>query len=246
MDTAPHSSSGVVLVHGHRPMLGSMVGLARALRRAGYRTLIVKYPSRSTDLIGIADALSPTVVAFAREIDGPMHFVGHSLGGLVTRALLARHPIANLGRVVMLSPPHRGSEWADLVMRIGAERFILGPVGAHLATRRSANDEASLGSVAYPLGIIAGDTPLRAIVPRFLPRPNDGTVSVASTRTQGMTDHMVLPVTHAMMTFNRAVVRQTLSFLRAGTFDRSGRLDVRAPEFKRDELGGTRVRGGSH
>ncbi|MFM9851271.1 MAG: esterase/lipase family protein [Sphingomonadaceae bacterium] len=212
--------SGVILLHGHGPNVGSMIPLSRAVAKAGYQTMRLRYASRRHSLDQIVDDLAPKISAFAAATPGQVHFVTHSLGGLVARALLNRYPLTNIGRVVMLSTPNGGSEWADLLLRLRADTLVLGPVGRHLITRRRAEDEALLGHIAYPVGIIAGETPLRSVIPRLLPRPNDSTVSVESTKVTGMTDHITLPVTHAMMPYNRQVTRQVMAFIREGAFAR--------------------------
>jgi pimeloyl-ACP methyl ester carboxylesterase len=194
--------------------------LERKFERAGYKTLRLVYPSRRQSLAKIVDGVSPQIVDFANSLDGDVHFVGHSLGGLVIRAFLAQYRLCNLGRVVMLSTPHAGSEWADLVTKVRAGPLILGPVGSHLTTKRRAEDEALLGHITYPLGIIAGDTSLRRVMPPLIPKPNDSTVSVEATKVRGMSDHIVLPVTHAVMPYHRRVTAQVMAFVRDGAFVR--------------------------
>ena len=220
MDT-PSPRDGVVLIHGHRAILRTMVGLERAIGKAGYQTFSPRYPSLTSTLPEIVDLVEPSIRSFAADIEGSVHIVGHSLGGLITRATLHRGRLPNLGRVVMLSTPHGGSEWADLVMKLRLHPAILGPVGAHLITARTRTDDDMLGEINYPVGVIAGDTPLRKAIPPIVGRPNDGTLSVASTRVAGMADHIVLPVTHAIMPLNREVRRQTLHFLEHGSFGRT-------------------------
>ncbi len=194
---------------------------ARWAEAEGFAALNLRYCSMTNALPAIVDALEPEVRAFAERTEGAIHFIGHSLGGLLIRALLNRFRPAALGRVVMMGTPHGGSEWADLSLRLRLGGRVLGPVGNFLTTKRHPDDEALLCPVDFPLGVIAGRTPWEPIIPPLLPRPNDGTVSVASTRIAGMTDHIVMPVTHAFMPSNVAVRRQAIAFLREGRFRRS-------------------------
>jgi pimeloyl-ACP methyl ester carboxylesterase len=215
--------AGVVILHGiaGSPLL--LRAFDRALRAEGYRTRNLGYPSRRLSLSQIADALAPTISEFAGELDGPLHFVTHSMGGLVVRVLLRRHRFGNLGRVVMLGPPNRGSEIADLLYRTSPYRRALGPAGLQLVTRR---DEALidlLGEIDFELGIIAGDRSLDPVASRLLPRPNDGRVSVEATRDINAADHIVLHTSHTAMPWDPRAIRQTLAFLRSGRFDRSGK-----------------------
>lgn len=217
---AKPGSAGIVFLHGHRQMMGGMGRFARWAETQGYAALNVRYCSMTNALPAIVDALEPKVRAFADRTDGPLHLVGHSLGGLLIRALLRRWRPDNLGRVVMMGTPHGGSEWADLSLRLRLGNRVLGPVGNFLTTVRHPRDEALLAPVDFPLGIIAGRTPWEPLIPRILPRPNDGTVSVASTHINGMADHIVLSVTHALMPSNAAVRAQAIAFLREGRFRR--------------------------
>ena len=213
----PSSADGVVLLHGLGRTARSMRPIERHFAGAGLRTLRIDYPSRSL-------ALEPIVAKVAVEIDrwnadagGKMHFVTHSFGGIVTRALLAGRRPENLGRVVMLAPPWHGSEWADLAVRIRLAGLLLGPVASELTTGR----DGMATPVDYPLGIIAGNRALDPIFPRLVvARPNDGKVSVASTCAPGMTDHIVMPVSHTLMTSNARVGCQALAFVRDGRFAR--------------------------
>jgi hypothetical protein len=87
-----------------------------------------------------------------------------------------------------------------------------------LRTARTEADERVLGRITYPLGIIAGDKPYDPVLPRLLPKPNDGKVTVAATKVEGMTDHIVLPVSHTLMVLDARVIAQTLAFLESGQF----------------------------
>lgn len=222
-DPAP-GKGGVILLHGFASVPGTMWPLAYRLSRKGYATLVPFYPSWRLELDQIISWLQPQIAAFTeKQHDGPVHFIGHSMGGLVARALIQRARPANLGKLVMLGTPNGGSEIADRLNdnRL-LSRMILGNAAPALITRRDAKRIAMLGKLDYPAGIIAGN---RAMIDgpfsRQLPRPHDGKVSVAATHAEGETDHVVLPLTHSTLPFHRSAQRQTLHFLDHGCFRRS-------------------------
>jgi pimeloyl-ACP methyl ester carboxylesterase len=210
---------GVVLLHGHGRTGLAMGFFAQALRRAGHATLAPSYGFRRA-MPAILERIGPDVERFAGGLPGQLHFVTHSLGGLVARALIARHRPPKLGRVVMLGTPNQGSELADLLFRLNLSAAILGPVAGHLTTLRSAADEALLGQVDYPLGIVAGNRSLTPVPRRLLPPPHDGMVSVAATKLAGMADHIVLPVPHSLLCHHPQSIAQALHFLAHGHFAR--------------------------
>lgn len=215
-------SAAVVVLHGFAGVPGMMTPLSRALRKRGLRVFEPWYDSWSLPLAAIVDRLAGPVAAFARELspDAPLHFAGHSMGGLVARALIARARPARLGRVVMLGTPSHGSELADLLHRWPMTRPVLGRAAPALLTAGDPAVAAALGAVDYPLGIVAGNRSLLpAVSNRILPAPHDGKVSVASTHVAGEADHIVLPLGHMMLAWHRAAHAQTAAFLTTGAFD---------------------------
>jgi pimeloyl-ACP methyl ester carboxylesterase len=206
-------------VHGIGGSAQLLRVLERGLKAAGYRTCNLGYASLQLTIEQSAEVLAPQVRAFAAEIDGSLNFVAHSMGGLVLRVLLKRERIDKLGRVVMLAPPNGGSELADLLHRTWPYRRIFGPAGSQLVTKRDEALLRLLGDVDFELGIIAGSRSLAPLSSMFLPRPNDGRVSIEATRDRHAADHLVIPVSHTMMPRNALAIRQTIAFLRTGRFD---------------------------
>lgn len=217
---ATTGQDGVVLLHGILRRAASMKQLELALADAGYRVLNLDYPSRAQDLSDIVDGLHGPIARFQAELTGALHFVTHSMGGLVARAYLKRFRPAQLGRVVMLAPPNEGSEIADLLKRNWFYRSAFGPAGGQLATQRSEELCRLLGTVDYPLGVIAGDRTLYVFASLILPGANDGRVSVERTRVAGMSDHIVLHTSHPLIMRDPEAVAQTIQFLKNGSFRR--------------------------
>lgn len=189
-----------------------------ALVGAGFLTLNQGYASRRKALQALVEDIRPTIERFAEGIDGSIHFVGHSMGGLLARAYLAKYRPQRLGRVVMLGTPNGGSEIADGLKNFLPFRAYFGPAGQQLGTRRDEATHALLPAIDYPAGIIAGNRSIDPLASVFLPRPHDGRVAVANTKLDGMVDHAVVPTAHPFLPGNATAIAQTLAFLRDGRF----------------------------
>ena len=210
----------VLLLHGIARTSASLAKLARSLDAAGFATLNLDYPSRKQSLADLAEHVHKEAAPFMAQPGGQAHVVTHSMGGLLARAYIAQQRPPALGRVVMLGPPNAGSELADLLARYPLYRGYFGPAGQQLGTDPKGGLSQLLGIIDYPVGVIAGD---RALDPLgwLLPRPNDGRVSVDRTHVGGITGHVTVHATHALMVRNAGVIRHTIHFLRHGRFDAS-------------------------
>jgi len=208
----------VILLHGLGRTRWSFWLVERTLRQDGYHVVNVTYPSRERSVEAIAESyLAPLVAA---EQSAPrLHFVTHSLGGIVLRRYLQDHPVPNLGRVVMLAPPNAGSEVADRLQPTWLYRTVNGPAGQQLGTAGLPGRLDAWPAAAGQLGIIAGDRSLNPLFSLWLPGPGDGKVTVASARLAGMTDFLTVHSSHTWLAWRRTVLRQIQAFLRTGRFD---------------------------
>ncbi len=207
----------VILLHGFAGLPIMNRPLAHRLRRFGYRPVEIGYDSWGQSLDQICEHLEPQLT----RLDGEesVHIVAHSMGGLVPRVLIHRHRPAHLGKVIMLGTPNGGSEVADFFDRTPWLRPVLGRAAPALITQRPAVIDDLLGPVDFDLGIIAGSRPLiPSAAARLLPTPSDGKVSVASTRLAGAADHIVLPLSHAMLPYHALAHSQIRHFLAQGRF----------------------------
>jgi hypothetical protein len=198
--------------------------MAEALREAGFSTVNVDYPSQGGSVeflapLAVGSGLQECRSAGAKRI----HFVTHSIGGILLRYAHEQIPIDDLGRVVMLAPPNSGSEVIDITKDWPTTGIFAGEAGLQLGT--DANSiPARLGPVDFELGVIAGTGSINPFMSAMLPSPDDGKVSVASTRVVGMDDFLVVRSSHHYIISSEAVKRNTAAFLRTGSF-----LDSKAP-----------------
>lgn len=210
----------VVLLHGLARSEKSMEPMEAALTEAGYTVSNIGYASRRATIDQLADdAVGRGVAACRAKGAVRIHFVTHSMGGILVRSHLARHEIPELGRVVMLGPPNAGSEVVD---RIGGWRLfqaVNGPAGRQLGTDADSLP-VTLGPVSFPVGVIAGNRSINWINSAMIPGPDDGKVSVERTKVAGMRDHIVVAATHPFMMRKDEVIRQVIHFLREERFSR--------------------------
>ncbi len=209
----------VILLHGLARTRRSMRKLERALQQAGYTTMNVGYPSRRYSIAYLADTVVADAVSRCRSrTDGAIHFVTHSMGGILVRQYLAQDSIDTPGRVVMLAPPNHGSEIVDTLGKTWWFRWFIGPAGCSLGTGPD-SVPGQLGPADYPLGIIAGNRSLDPVFSRMVAQPGDGKVSVVSARLHGMADFLVVPHGHTFIMNRAEVIRQVIFFLGQGMFD---------------------------
>jgi len=188
------------------------------LKKENYRVINVAYPSTRVCIQDAADHwLGNVLRERTTDPNVKIHFVTHSLGGIVLREYLSNHPIKKLGRVVMLAPPNQGSDLAQMLKRYWVYRVAVGPAGQQLGTDNSSLPK-QLGPADFELGIIAGDRSINPLFSAWIPGADDGKVSVRSTRLTGMQDFLVVHHSHTWMAWAGQVSTAVVEFLRSGHF----------------------------
>ncbi len=210
----------VVLLHGMGRSYSSMSAMQNSLTMSGYHTVNIGYPSTRKTIEAIVDASYPVALEKCEQYSPTtVHFVTHSLGGIILRKALTGNKPAKLGRVVMLSPPNRGSEIVDAIKDWWLFRWLMGPAGQQLSTREDSVPN-QLGAVDYPVGVIAGNKHafFDHLFAKIIPGLDDGKVSVERARVAGMSDFLIVNESHPYIMESRYVQFETGYFLQHGCF----------------------------
>ncbi len=189
--------------------------MERRFKESGYTVARFKYNSTELSPSDNAEKLAEFVSAIESD---RLHFVCHSLGGLVLRHFISKHKINRLGRSVMLGTPNQPSSAASTLKNWPFASSLLGN-----SLENGLSGTVPPWNTDYDLGVIAGDMRFgMGILIPDIPKPNDGTVSVCETKLDGLKDHIVLHVSHFGLLVSKGVFIQTEYFLKHGEFRHHG------------------------
>ena len=212
-------SSCVVLLHGLGRSGDSMRKIADSLTKSGYIVWNQSYPSRDKPISELAQAAIEPAVNFCRDKKvKQIHFVTHSLGGILVRYYLQDHQIESLGRIVMLSPPNKGSEIVDELKQLKIYQLFTGPAGQQLGTDVNSLPN-SLRPIAGEIGIIIGNSSSDPWFSWLIPGEDDGKVSVERARLDEMKDFLIVEEGHTFIMRKQSVIEQVKAFLASGQFN---------------------------
>lgn len=211
------SGKTVILLHGLGRTYKSMDTMEVKLTAKGYYVINIDYPSTKHTIETLANHLDDVIKNCCPDRTEKINFVTHSMGGIIVRYYLSKHSISNLGRVVMLSPPNRGSELVDTLKENFIFQESMGPAAQQLGTGNESLP-LKLGPVNFEVGVITGDSTLNPLYSSIIPGEDDGKVSVENAKVEGMTDFLVVPNSHSFIMNSPEVIEQTAYFLEYGCF----------------------------
>jgi len=203
----------VVLVHGIWMVGVEMSLLRRRVEVCGFHCEQFRYHS----VLRTPGENAARLSRFVADIDAEIvHFIAHSLGGIVVLHLFERDPEQRPGRVLMMGTPLRGSAAAGSYHRHTLTRLFLGR-----SIRRGLLGGVPEWGGAREVGMIAGSRGfgVGSLIPGALERPNDGTVALSETRVPWLNRHLTVPFGHFGMLVSRDVSGAVCGFLRDGEFD---------------------------
>ncbi len=207
----------IVLMHGLARTSSSMSELAEQLQSNGYIVVNIDYPSREHAIDVLAShSVSAGLRACEAAQASRIGFVTHSLGGILLRAYAKANPDFNIYRAVMLGPPNNGSEVVDAMRDLPGFKWLNGPAGQQLGA--VAGVPSTLGPAPFELAVIAGTSTINPILSSYLPDPDDGKVSVASTKLDNMCAHLQINVAHPFLMKDDKVIDETINYLLSGRF----------------------------
>ena len=219
MSLGLNAKEAVVLLHGLARSTQSMAKIERTLEKKGYEVLNIGYPSRKFTVEKLSEIVRDEIVKNLEDAER-IHFVTHSMGGIIVRYIQQRFPIDNIGNVVMLSPPNQGSEVVDKLGSFKVFKWINGPAGSQLGTSEGSLI-LELDAVDFELGVITGDRSINWILSCMIPGKDDGKVSIKSAKVGGMKDFKIVHATHPFIMKNRQVIDDICAFLRSGSFEKN-------------------------
>jgi len=213
----------VLVLHGITMNRQFMSGIAGHLKRKGREVINISYPSRAKSFEDLCDEFVVPAVnaALAKSASGKFDAVVHSMGGLLLRLYAEKYGADKIGRAVMIATPNHGSEVADYLRPRRVYKWYHGAAGQNLGTTKEDMPGRLKDKIEFDCGVIAGNnrwfhapTTLLAKIPV----PNDGIVSVASTKINGMKDHVEVWGDHTLMCWMPSVWKLASTYLATGKF----------------------------
>ncbi|MDA0832185.1 MAG: alpha/beta fold hydrolase [Planctomycetota bacterium] len=215
----PMSGEVVILLHGILRSSRNFSRFKQMLKGNGYHVVNFEYPSTRVSIETSADYLQQTIASL-HGVE-KIHFVVHSMGGLVVRTMLRNGTDPRFSRMVMLGTPNSGAQMADLLKNWRPFQLLYGTAGQQLVTDRDGYIQ-QLPIPTFEFAIIAGGRGISDGFNPLIPGDDDGVVTRDCTRLPGATDSSVVHCIHSFLPGNRDVMGQTLRFLKTGRLRADG------------------------
>lgn len=205
----------VVLLHGLWRGWHAMEPLARKLNAEGFATLNLPYPSTRLPIPTLVERIRVEVAKITG--DAPVHFITHSLGGIIARAILTDNPPWKTGRLVMLAPPNGGSEIVDWSAHHRLIHRLLGPAGRALGREGFPGRLPRLPD-GLEAAVIMGNRSSLPLFRNLLEKENDGIVSAAKGKIEGLRGFTVIDADHTFIQMHPEAIRLSVEFLKSGSW----------------------------
>ena len=207
------SAPAVVVAHGLWLPGGETWLLRRRLAQQGFDPYLFRYQTVAEGLEHNAAQLDK----FAARLDNPVvHFVGYSLGGVISVLMLRRTKNTRIGRLVCMGSPLSGSAAARMLEGLPGGKRLMGRSIVELNKRAGVGrweGDIEIGVVAGSLAFGGGR------LMGALGAASDGTVAIAETKMEGIKAHIVRHVSHTSMMFSALVADDVGRFLNTGSFE---------------------------
>ena len=200
-----------------------MAYLENGLEKAGYQVVNWSYRSVRDSLPEIAWQLETELQQYTQ--DDTVHFVTHSMGGLVVRSFFEFADVEGvtpqLCRLVMIAPPNQGAEIATFASRLNYNNWLFGENVEYMRTDKiSLADSLAIPSIEF--GIIAAARGAESGYNLFIDGANDGYISLPRTYLEGARDYMVISNMHFFVVYQKETLENVIHFLKHGQFKSSG------------------------
>lgn len=207
-----------ILLHGLARTAASMNDMQAALIDAGFVVAKIDYPSRTMPIEALAGpAIDQGLSQCHAQTTGKVHVITHSMGGILFRQYVSDNGADAFNRTVMLAPPNKGSEAVDALRDVPGFQWLNGPAGLQMGTDEN-SVPLKLGSAVSDVAVIAGTFSINIVLSTYLPDPDDGKVSVESTKLDGMCAHLEVNVSHPFIMEDENVILEVISYLNTGKF----------------------------
>lgn len=213
-------SECIILIHGLARTSRCMNKAASIFEAFGYNTININYPSTKKSIRQLVEQhIQPIINNCESNHYQQIHFLTHSMGGILLRAYLSEHKIKNQGKTVMLAPPNQGSEIVDKLGHLSLFYLLHGPAGRELGTDIN-SVPMQLAEIDFETGIISGNKSVNPLLSRLIEGENDGKVSLQRAKVKGMKEFLAVPYSHSFIMQRKRVIYQALFFMQNGYFYR--------------------------